>query len=228
MRFPTGKYNLAGIDRASDLNKLFLFWHAYDEEEELLREWHESTAHGSTNNELLDSFLDTWGEGAWKDVETPAPWPRRTYFQALGVVSHQLRKNIRDNVLNEVLEPEGDKFKLPPTLKEGVDPKYAESLAQNEIGKILNAFNKCEILSLAQIDAYVHQTLNNNCPQDVYLNALLRMTCIETGCFEVQKHFLETGHVISESDALKQLSHSDALKTVAVKPNEICKQESRA
>lgn len=193
-------YNLARTDPVnSAVDRLFLLWHAYDEEEALLKEWHEDTANAQkpTGNPLFDFFLDTWGKGLWADVRTPnIPFPQRTYFQALGVVSHQLRQQIRSNVLDQVLQPDGaGKFILPPTLKPPYDndPAAANKLAQAEIDKILAAFDKCEIASLKLIDQYVETTVNSTCPQDVYLNALLRMMLIETHCFEIQKQFLQTG-----------------------------------
>ena len=192
------KHNLAGTDPVhSPADRLFLVWHAYDVEEGLLQDWHNSTAHdGSTNNELLDFFLDTWGKGDWTIVrrDPPPNFPDTAYFQALGVVSHQLRQEIRKNVLDEILVPEGDKFKLPPKLKDGVTREYADKRAQAEIDKILSAFRDCEIKSLRVIDREAANQADNNCEgQNIYLHALVRMMDIETHCFVIQKNFLETG-----------------------------------
>ena len=55
-----------------------------------------------TNNILFDSFLDSWGKGRWEEVEDDdVPFEKRSYFQALGVVSHQLIKQLRANVLDD-------------------------------------------------------------------------------------------------------------------------------
>jgi hypothetical protein len=200
MAFNPAKYPFDHVNpENSVVDRLFLFWHAYDEEEQLLQDWHNSTAGVSkpTGSVLFDSFLNTWGKGNWRDVNTPAKWSQRTYFQALGVVSHQLRQQIRDNVLDKILVPEGDRFKLPPELKKGVDPKEAERLAHDEIDKIKDAFEKCEMQGLEQVDACAKKALEN-CQNDVYLQALLRMMLIETGCFKIQKHFLEDGTILTE------------------------------
>jgi hypothetical protein len=205
MAFDPVKYPFDRVDpEHSEWVRLFLFWHAYDEEEKLLQDWHNSTAGVSkpTGNVLFDSFLNTWGKGNWGDVDTPANWSQRTYFQALGVVSHQLRQEIRDNVLDKILVPEGDRFKLPPELKKGVDPKEAERLAHDEINRIKDAFEKCEIKGLEQADECASKTVKN-CPNDIYLQALLRMMLIETGCFKIQKHFLEEGTILTESAVLR-------------------------
>ena len=49
-----------------------------------------------------------------------------------------------------------------------------------------------------KVDHCAKKTLKN-CPNDVYLQALLRMMLIETGCFKTQKHFLENGTDSTES-----------------------------
>jgi hypothetical protein len=183
------------------LGKLFWFWHAYDREDELLQVWHDSTARVSkpTGNVLFDSFLDTWGKGDWQEVKDDSvPFEKRSYFQALGVVSNQLSEQCRRNVLDRFLVPQGDKFKLPPELKPGVDPTEAERLAQDEIAKLLAAFNHAEIPSLKNIDKRVKEERDNS-PDNRYLNALLRMMLIETRCFEIQKKFLEEGKILPES-----------------------------
>jgi hypothetical protein len=180
--------------------RLALFWHAYAEEFKLLESWHISTerAQRPTGNILYDSFLDTWGKGKWNEVEDDSvPFEKRTYFQALGVVSHQLLKHLR-NVLNTILVSDGDKFKLPPELKPGIDPKDADKMAQGEIDKITTALDRCVIPGLEKADKEVKNVLDN-CPKDPYLNALLRMMLIETKCFKIQRHFLEKGEILPES-----------------------------
>jgi hypothetical protein len=87
---------------------------------------------------------------------------------------------------------------LPPELKPGVDPTEAERLAQDEIAKLLAAFNRVEIPSLKNIDNRVKEERDNS-PNNRYLNALLRMMLIETRCFEIQKKFLEEGKILPES-----------------------------
>ena len=103
MAFDPAKYPFDHVDpENSVVDRLFLFWHSYDKEEKLLKDWHNYTAGVSkpTGNVLFNSFLNTWGKGDWNKVKSPdVPFSDRTYFQALGVVSHQLRQEIRDNVL---------------------------------------------------------------------------------------------------------------------------------
>jgi hypothetical protein len=179
------------------LGKLFWFWNAYDEEEKLLESWHISTAsvRQPTGNPLYDSFLDTWGKGKWNDVRKPGrvPWSKRTYFQTLGVVSHRLRERCR-KVLDQFLVRTGDKFKIPPELKPGVNPAVAEREAKIEAKNLLAAFNDPEIPSLKELDEKVKKILTGrHARNNIYLNALLRMMLIETDCFRIQKRFLQKG-----------------------------------
>jgi hypothetical protein len=111
-----------------------------------------------------------------------------------------LIKRIRENVLNRVLVPEGDKFKLPPELKPGVERKDADRQAQTEIDALVAGFKECEIRSLKNLDKEAKEESDRkDCRDDVYLKALLRMMLIETRCFEIQKHFLEKGEILSET-----------------------------
>jgi hypothetical protein len=181
----------------SPLDRLFLFWNSYVEEEKLLKDWHESTARvpQPTFNILFDSFLDSWGKGSWDDVRNDMPFDKRSYFQALGVVSHQLIEQIRANVLGGFLV--GDVLRRD--LSED-DRKDGDRRAQDEIEKILAGFNECVIPSLKNLDKEVEEERDrDNCRGDVYLDALVRMMLIETRCFEIQKHFLATGKVLSEA-----------------------------
>ena len=151
MRFHPVKYAFdERLDPASSpLYRLFLFWHSYVEEEKLLQDWHEFTAKvpQPTNNILFDSFLDSWGKGRWEEVRNDVPFEKRSYFQALGVVSNQLIKQLRANVLDDFLVPGGDT--LRPDLSE-VDRKDGDRRAQVEIEKILASFNRCVIPSLRE------------------------------------------------------------------------------
>jgi hypothetical protein len=197
-RFKPQTYNLAGVDpKKSDLAKLFLFWHAYDEEAKLLQEWHEDTATAPkpTGNVLFDSFLVTWGDRPWNTN----PSPKNTYFQALGVVSAHLRQKIRDSVLDEFLVPEGTGFKLPPTLKDPKKRDQAERRAKDEIAILLDAFNDPEIPGLEKVDKEAEKVRDTS-KKNFYLSALVRMMNIETGCFKIQKRFLEKGEVLAEDD----------------------------
>jgi hypothetical protein len=195
--FKPQNFDLTGINPVgSAADRLFLFWHAYNEEEGLLKNWHESTSHSPTQNQLLDFFLDTWGVGDWDVVHSDPPprFPSLAYFQALGVVSHQLREEIKKNVLNKVFVRSGDGFVFPPQLQPGVTRAQADQLAQAEIDKIISAFEGCEIKSLKFIDRNADDQANTNCGgQNIYLHALVRMMDIETHCFEIQKQFLQTG-----------------------------------
>jgi hypothetical protein len=187
----------------SPLDRLFLFWHCYDEEDKLLQDWHDSThlVPKPTGNILFDSFLNTWGKGEWNEVRNGREqFEKRSYFQTLGVVSHFLIKRIRENVLNDVLVPDGDKFKLPPELKPGVDQKAADRQAQTEIEELKRVFEECEIRSLKKLDKEAkEESHRGDCRDDAYLKALVRMMEIETRCFEIQKHFLAKGEILSES-----------------------------
>lgn len=184
-------------------DKLFLFWAAYEKEAPLLEEWHSSTARirspipggppASTGNILYNSFLDTWGKDKFVN---DLPLDEKSYFSALGTVSSRLRQDCFD-VLDKILEKKVDgTFKVPLKLK--IDKPTAEQMAQDKISKLLDAFNKFEIPSLQKIDEKARQESDTS-PNDDYLKALLRMMLIETRCFEIQKHFLETGTILPEA-----------------------------
>ena len=99
--------------------------------------------------------------------------------------------------MDKILEKKVDgTFKVPLKLK--IDKPTAEQMAQDKISKLLDAFNKFEIPSLQKIDEKARQESDTS-PNDDYLKALLRMMLIETRCFEIQKHFLETGTILPEA-----------------------------
>lgn len=183
------------------LGRLYYFWNAYDREAAFLESWHISTASvgRTTGNILFDSFLDTWGKGNWREVENPGPIKDKSYFQALGVVSHDLRQKIRTRVLDRYLVSVG--YELKPQLKNEADQPEAEGRANGEINEILAAFDKCEIVSLEKLDKATKDELDK-CPEDVYLKSLLRMMQIETRCFRIQRQFLVHGTVPDESAAV--------------------------
>lgn len=191
------------FDPANSVDKLFLFWLAYDKEAQLLEDWHLSTARirrpipnvppRSTGNILYDSFLDTWGKD---EFVNNLPMKDKSYFSALGTVSSLLRKECFD-VLDKILEKKEDgNFKVPLKLK--IDRSKADKMAQDKINDLLAAFGKPEIPSLKKIDETADNESKIN-PNDPYLKALLQMMHIETRCFEIQVHFLKKGEILSES-----------------------------
>jgi len=185
-------------------HRLFLFWESYDKEfTNLLENWHNDTAQirrpdngpaRSTGNVLYDSFLDTWGKDKFEDNRVPLG--QKSYFAALADVSIGVRAECH-KVLKAILETvdgHPDVFKDPPKLK--IPEQQANELAQKELSKLFTQFSK-ELAALGtEIDPCVEtatQRLN-----DHYLEALLRMMQIETRCFKVQAHFLDTGMVLTE------------------------------
>ena len=188
----------------SHLDRLFLFWHAYDKEAfDLLQKWHrdatDETAKGSSGNVLYDLFLDTWGNDAF---ENDLPLEQKSYFSVLGVVSKELR-NQCTKVLDQVLQREkhgelkpGGRYALPLQLL--IDRSDAESKAEDTIRDILQPFS-LELDNLKnKIDPFVADAVKTANP-DTYLEALQRMMNIETRCFDIQKKFLENGKVPTES-----------------------------
>jgi hypothetical protein len=189
----------------SHLDRLFLFWEAYDKEfTNLLKHWHDDTAQirrpvgqvRSTGNVLYDSFLDTWGEG---EFENNLPLEQKTYFSALGVVSKGLRDQCTE-VLDQVLQREaegapGGRYKVPLQLL--IDRPTAESKAQDTIKDILKPFNLEHANLKDKIDPFVADAVKAS--NDLYLEALQRMMNIETKCFGIQKEFLESGNAPTES-----------------------------
>jgi hypothetical protein len=186
----------------SHLDRLFLFWQAYDKEaEDLLRRWHNDAAQrkpGGSGNVLYESFLDTWGVD---DFENNLPLEQKSYFSALGVVSKGLRDQCTE-VLDQVLEREkhgegtpGGRYKIPLQLL--ADGSDADSKAEDTIRDILKSFS-LELANLKnKIDPIVADSVKAS--KDPYLEALQRMMNIETKCFGIQKEFLESGNVPTES-----------------------------
>ena len=187
----------------SQVDRLFLFWQAYDREaNDLLRRWHNDAAQrkpGGSGNVLYESFLDTWGND---DFQNNLPLEQKSYFSVLGVVSKELRDQCTV-VLDQVLEREkfgegtpGGRYKIPLQLL--LDRSDADTKAGNTIGDILKAFNLEHTNLKNKIDPFVADAVKA-ANQDLYLEALQRMMNIETKCFGIQKEFLESGNVPTES-----------------------------
>jgi hypothetical protein len=186
--------------QTSHLDRLFLFWHAYDKEAaDLLQAWHldaaRARARGSSGNVLYDSFLDTWGNG---EFENNLPLEEKSYFSALGVVSKGLRDQCTE-VLDQILERQaggertpGGRYKVPLQLL--VDRPDADSKAEVAINDILRPFDIEHTSLKDKIDPFVADEVEAS-NHDPYLEALQRMMNIETKCFSTQKQFLETGNV---------------------------------
>jgi hypothetical protein len=192
----------------SPLDRLFVFWEAYDKEyTNLLKHWHDDTAAirrpvgqvRSTGNVLYDSFLDTWAEG---EFENNLPLEQKTYFSAIGVVSKGLRDQctkVLDQVLKRVPGGEatpGGRYVVPLQLV--IDRSAAESKAQDTIKDILKPFSLEHANLKDKIDPFVADAVNA-ANQDPYLEALQRMMNIETKSFGIQKEFLESGNAPTES-----------------------------
>lgn len=186
-------------------HRLFLFWEAYDKEFiDFLKKWHNDTAQQrrpgpqadepgptliSTGNVLFDSFLDTWGEGKFDDPQVPLE--KKSYFAALGVASIEPRKKCLQ-VLKDILETDrnGD---LKEPLKLKVSPEQANAKAQEALAQLEQRFS-IELGALKdKVDPRLREAIGKS--PDTYLQALLRMMEIETGCFQVQKDFLKSGKV---------------------------------
>jgi hypothetical protein len=192
------QYKMDPVNSATD--RLYLFWSAYEEEAlQLLTKWHEdpikiranNERSGGSGNPLYDSFLDTWGNGAFETDRVPLE--AKSYFAALGFVSRWLR----DQCL-EVLatEPEKPKSAL-------VDESGRPMLAANKSNKdasdkvdVLKKMFKGELVGLGKVDATTKDVAQGD---DRYLHSLLRMMLIETDCFKTQLHFLEHGEVPTAS-----------------------------
>ena len=90
------------------MDRLYLFWQAYDEEAKLLEKWHHDPIlikqnidkTGGSRNLLYVSFLDTWGKDKFENDLSVRP---EKLLLALGVVSRWLRDECLA-VLNEVLD----------------------------------------------------------------------------------------------------------------------------
>ena len=203
MTFNPVKFANDGLDPVgSHLDRLFMFWQCYVEEERLLADWHDSTANypgKPTSNPLFNSFLDSWGEGTWEDLKDEnVPFEKRSYFQALGVVSRRLIEEIQAKVLKDFVVPDGKTWRLRRDLSE-VDRTNGEKLAKDEITTLLAAFDTCRIPSLKNVDKKVEDERDTEkCREDstVYLDALVRMMNIEIDCFITQAHFLKEGKVL--------------------------------
>src|SRR5262245_45690757 len=104
---------MANLDpQNSFMDRLYLFWQAYDEEAKLLEKWHDDPRDikraidmsGGSRNPLYVSFLDTWGKDKF---ESDGPLAQKSYFAVLGVVSRWLRDECLA-VLNEVVDRDRD------------------------------------------------------------------------------------------------------------------------
>jgi hypothetical protein len=190
------------------VDRLYLFWQAYDKEARLLKDWHISTSRVrqpannvppiSTGNVLYDSFLDTWGKG---EFENNSPLEQKSYFSVLGVVSKELRDRcteVLDQILQRVPGGEstpGGRYVVP--LQPIIDRSDAESKAQDTIKAIVKPFSLEHANLKDKIDPFVADAVKAS--NDLYLEALQRMMNIETKCFGIQKDFLESGKVPTAS-----------------------------
>jgi hypothetical protein len=178
-------------------NRLFLFWDAYDKEFEfLLEKWHSDATRlrsKRSHNPLWDSFLDTWGNG--KFVDKDVPLGAKSYFAALGYVSVGVMNDCL-KVLRSILETDRDNnIVIPPKLK--VDEETANQAAEQELKRLFTQEFSKEFDALdKKVDPCVKKAADES-TGDEYLLALHRMTEIETGCFKVQKHFLDKGEIIN-------------------------------
>lgn len=193
----------------SFMDRLYLFWQAYDEEAKLLEKWHDDPREikriidmsGGFRNPLYVSFLDTWGKDKF---ESDSPLDRKSYFAALGVVSRWLRDECLA-VLNEVLDRDNDgTFKVDlqtgkPQLRAGISKNDAEEKAEKKImEELLKIFVRERHLLANEIDPVVDKEAEPATPppdNSPYLKALARMMHIETECFTSQRNFLEKGTV---------------------------------
>jgi hypothetical protein len=180
-------------------HRLFLFWESYEKEFiNFLMDWHNDTAGKrtpgpgparSTGNVLFDSFLDTWGMGDFVDHEVPLE--KKSYFAALGVPSIAVRDECL-KVLKRILKTQEGEITNPP---EPIDEGEANDAAQKELETLSKEFGDVIKTLKTKIDPCVEKAYKESNGDD-YLEALLRMMRIETRCFEVQKHFLDTGKVL--------------------------------
>jgi hypothetical protein len=191
----------------SHIDRLYLFWRAYDEEAKLLADWHDSASRvrqppnlppASTGNVLYDSFLDTWGKG---EFENNSPLDQKSYFSVLGVVSKELRDQCT-RVLDQILErvpggeaTPGGRYVLPLQLV--INRSAADSKAQDTINDLLRPLSLEHAKLKDKIDPFVADAIRAS--NDLYLEALQRMMNIETKCFGIQKEFLESGKVPAAS-----------------------------
>jgi len=184
----------------SHVDRLYLFWKAYEEEAiSLLEKWHDdpkrikaaNDSAGGSGNPLYDSFLDTWGKGAFQTESVPLE--KKSYFAALGDVSRWLR----DSCL-EVLATDPKKPKLAVVDASG-KPMLAlnksDKDARDKVADLIKVFEG-ELDGLDKVDTTMEGVARGG---DRYLRALLRMMLIETDCFKTQKYFLENGRVPPDS-----------------------------
>ena len=133
MKFDPQKYPFERLDPVSShLDRLFLFWECYVLEENLLH-WMTSTFNypGRPHHQLFEFFLDAWGKAPWtEDTSDKVEFANKSYFQALGVVSHRLIRQMQKGVLGDFLVKEGDTW----SLRKDVSPdarKNADIAAKN-------------------------------------------------------------------------------------------------
>ena len=179
-------------------HRFFLFWESYEKEfTNLLMDWHNDTAGirtpgpgpaRSTGNVLYDSFLDTWGKGNFVDS---TGLDQKSYFAALAVPSISVRDECLE-VLKRILKTENGQITNPP---QPIDEEKANDAAQKELETLSMEFGEVLEALKDKIDPCVENAFKESNGND-YLEALLRMMRIETRCFEVQKHFLDTGKVL--------------------------------
>ena len=146
------------------------------------------------------SFLDAWGRGQWeKGTNETVQFEKQSYFQALGVVSHQLIEQLQTGVLGEFLVKEGNTWSLRQAVSADARTN-AEKRAEEEIGTIVKGFKECRIPTLEKAEKEVKDEAESaKCGEDIYLDALTRMIEIEKECGLIQAHFLKTGRVPPES-----------------------------
>jgi hypothetical protein len=192
------EYKMDPVNSYAD--RLYLFWHAYEEEaNSLLEKWHNdpkrikaaNDSAGGSGNPLYDSFLDTWGNGPFESDSVPLE--RKSYFAALGFVSRWLR----DRCLGVLAtDPKNPKLAV---VDESGKPMLAlnksDKDARDKVADLTNVF-KGELDGLDKVDTTTEDVARG---EDRYLRALRRMMLIETDCFKTQKYFLENGRVPPDS-----------------------------
>jgi hypothetical protein len=181
-------------------DRLYLFWHAYeDEANSLLEKWHDdpkrikaaNESSGGSGNPLYDSFLDTWGNGPFESDSVPLE--KKSYFAALGYVSRWLR----DRCL-EVLatDPKNPKMAVVDASgKPMLALNKSDKDARDKVADLAELF-KGELGGIDKVDTAAEDVARG---EDRYLRALLRMMKIETDCFQTQSYFLEQGRVPPDS-----------------------------
>jgi hypothetical protein len=193
----------------SFMDRLYLFWQAYDQEANLLEKWHDDPVQikmaidmsGGFRNPLYGSFLNTWGKGEFESDSVPLD--QKSYFAALGFVSRWLRDECLA-VLNEVLDRDRDGTFMvdhqtgKPQLRAGISKKDAEDKAKKKKEELLEIFGRERGVLANKIDPVVDKEAKPATPppdDSPYLKALARMMHIETECFTFQRNFLEKGTI---------------------------------